>query len=71
MEKTIWEEIVESGVEFDHHYSDLYIPVNDTTTEILNRHGGTKRYGIFKSRDGSLWYDVPFAYLPFWDSNSH
>ncbi len=66
--KTIFDEIKAGGIEFDHHFSDLYIPVNDTTKELVKKYFGSAKIPTFISTfDKSLWYDIPFAYSPFWD----
>lgn len=67
-EPTIYEQMLEAGVEVDHHESDLYVPANEVTRKILDG-AGVKRDAYHASlfwRDGAAWYDVPFAYDPFW-----
>lgn len=67
----LFDKVRELGIKYDSHCSDLYLPVNSQTSELL------KEYGIqastFKSNldedKGSLWYDVPFRYLPYWYNN--
>jgi hypothetical protein len=63
--------MVEAGVKFDHHQSDLWVPKNETTTNILLGKGFTNeevRSLEFRCNiTNSVWYDIPFAYDPFWD----
>lgn len=64
---TLYSDLVAAGCEIDNHYSDLYVKVTGVAAEILREHDA--RFSVFKSQiDGELWYDVPFAYKPFWDA---
>lgn len=58
----------EMGIEIDHHESDLYLPVNAKTRGLVAKHKFKTNVETFISQiDGKLWYDIPFAYQPFWD----
>jgi hypothetical protein len=65
--KTIYQLCIEAGVPVTSHASDLYIPVNETTTAILKKFPkatvSTFKCNITKQ----LYYDVSFEYMPFWD----
>jgi hypothetical protein len=62
----ILEEVKEKGVPFSNHYSDLYIPVNDVTKEIINRYEFKQNVTRFINQvEGGEWYDIPFAYTPY------
>ena len=64
--RSIYDACLAAGVPMDSHESDLYIPVNETTTAILRRFGSTA--STFTNQvAGGLWYDVPFAFLPWWE----
>ena len=69
MPKTLYQELKEAGVEIDNHESDLYFPMTLDTVRILNKYTtALNNARAFRSNeDGKLWYDVPFAYDPFWD----
>ena len=57
----------DGGVEIDHHESDLYVPVNDVTQRIIEAYEFKSNVQRFVSQiDRTLWYDIPFAYDPFW-----
>jgi hypothetical protein len=57
------------GIEYDHHESDLYVPATLTSKAVIEAHGLS--YSTFRSNiDGGLWYDVPFAYTPWWNKRS-
>lgn len=71
--KTLFEEIVERGIPYKNHESDLYIPATEETTDLINRYyrSNVKLSGcvsFFTNRvEGGLWYDIAFAYQPFWE----
>ena len=68
----LFDEIVQEGIGFDNHYSDLYIPVTTVTRRILIRREiiGSKGVSTFRSNlpedNGADWYDVSFAFSPYW-----
>ena len=65
---TIFEEINQAGIEFDHHYSDLYFPKNPVTDKIISRYEYKRNVKTFKDNiTGKIWYDVPFAYDPYFE----
>lgn len=74
---TLYARMVAAGVPIESHESDLYVPINLETTDILRQHYGETTWRhhsqavSFRSPlDGKLWYDIPFAYLPFWLNRS-
>jgi hypothetical protein len=47
----------------DHWCSDLYLKATNVSRELLRKYKYKKHVKMFHSNiDGSLWYDVPFAY---------
>lgn len=50
----------------DHHASDLYVPVTDATRALIAQYHFREMVTTFRDADGQMWYDIPFAYLPFW-----
>ena len=65
---SLYTDLIAAGVSISHWQSDLYAPVNDTVKEILKRHPGQAKT-VFKNQiDGSLWYEFPFQYNPFWEA---
>jgi len=68
MHESLYEEIAASGVVFDSHYSDLYFPATKQTSDILARWPAQQKIAktFVCQLDGLWWYDVPFAYLPYW-----
>ena len=66
----IYKKAVESmqGNEIDHYQSDLYLKVTPVSQELVNNFefkGNVKRF--YSRVDNSSWFDIPFAYTPFWN----
>lgn len=67
----IYEEMKKAGVKISNHCSDLYVPVNKTSTEILNRpefeinkRNSTR---FISNINGTPHYDIPFEFSPYWE----
>jgi len=66
-ETSLYRDVLATGGYIDHHESDLYIEVNPVNTGLLHKH--RQRAGTFVNQvTGTLCYDVPFAYEPWWES---
>ena len=66
-----YEKVIELGIEHDHHESDLRVPMNAQTKMLVNHYEYGMLVTTFKSQpDGSIWYDIPFAYTPFWEEKA-
>lgn len=65
----IYERAKELGIEIGSHESDLYLPVNDQTRELVKEHraNGGSASTFINNIDGKLWYDIPFHYDPWWE----
>lgn len=64
-----YREVLELGVQVESHYGDLYIPVTPETTDLVARYGSAPSVAVFKSQiEGNDWYDIPFAYVPWWEA---
>lgn len=56
--------------DIDNHESDLYIKVNPVSKELINNYEFKNNVTTFKDDvNKELWYEVPFAYIPFWNNN--
>lgn len=67
MSKTIYQQVIEQGIEHDSHQSDLYIPVNGITYDLVTDYEHSCNVTKFISqKDGQPWYEIPFAYDPWW-----
>jgi hypothetical protein len=67
MKDSLFAVIVERGIEYDHHESDLYLPVTSETTALCDQFGKVPTTFV-NQVVGGLWYDVPFAFEPWWES---
>jgi hypothetical protein len=66
---TLYEELVAAGCEIDNHESDLYVAVGKASRPIIERYcwvDKTHSCTLFTGNDGRQWWDVPFAFDPFW-----
>lgn len=61
-----------AGIPTDNHESDLYFATSRESLDILNRHPLQESIATqFRSQiDGKLWMEVPFAFIPFWESKA-
>lgn len=51
----------------DHHESDLYLKHSKDTLTLLSEYEYKNQVKPFVSPlDNCVWYDVPFAYVPYW-----
>ena len=65
MSINIYTQVIELEIEHDHHCSDLYIPVNDQTIDLINNYEFKCNVTRFISQiDGKQWFDIPFSYYP-------
>ena len=63
--KSLYQTLVDAGIQTDHHESDLYVLNTPEARTILTQDGRT--FTAFRSQvDGRSWLDVPFAYEPWW-----
>jgi hypothetical protein len=68
----LYGDLVAAGVPMDHHESDLYFEDTATSRAILARWLFQARLATrFEDRlTGSTWWDVPFAFLPWWEDRA-
>jgi len=74
--KSLYRRFIDGGIppeEIDHHYSDLYVKVSLKSKRILEEYQKECKVRVFastfKANDGTgLWYDIAFAYDPFWEA---
>ena len=73
----IFAEAKKLGVEIAHWCSDLYIPITPETTRLVAAYEHRSIVTTFTEYTSGktarerkpirAWYDIPFAYQPFWD----
>ena len=66
----LYDDIKAAGIPHSNHQSDLYFPVTPESTAILRLSPVeyTNARTFTSQIDGGRWYDVPFAFLPWWDA---
>jgi hypothetical protein len=67
---TLYEAITAVGIPTSNHESDLYFPVSAESTAILACYPSHKSNArtFVNQVAGGHWYDVPFAFQPWWDA---
>lgn len=66
---SLYTDLIEAGQPVSNHYSDLYTPVNEVTRALIKRHRCVADTFINRV-EGGIWFDVPFAFEPYWESRS-
>ena len=66
---SLYTDLIEAGIPVNNHYSDLYFAVTPETHAILRKHPlQCQNATVFASQiDGQRTYDVPFAFVPYWE----
>ena len=65
---TTYEKAIEAELEIDNHASDLYIKDTTAARVIVGGHEFASTVTRFRSQiDGCIWFDVPFAFDPWWN----
>lgn len=64
---TLYQALVAAGVPTDHHESDLYVKATPEAQQILREYGHDRPKVFMSNTDTGPWYDLPFAYEPFWN----
>jgi len=66
---SLFEQIQKLRIQFSTHASDLYIPVNAQTQKLISQYEHKEIVTRFISQiDKKSWFDIPFAYKPWWDA---
>lgn len=60
--------LVEMGATMENHESDLYVRLDTSVIRLIARYKFKAQVKTFQSSipDGGTWYDIPFAYVPYW-----
>ena len=64
----VYQQAKAAGIEMDSHESDLYLLASPESLALLKASGYD--FTTFKGTDGRMWYEVPFAYYPFWEAKA-
>lgn len=69
MIKDIYAEVTRMGIKTDNHESDLYIEKTAETEKLIADYEFKSTVMTFRHAEtGAIWYDIPFAYSPYWDA---
>ncbi len=68
---TIYQQLRAAGVQLDSHESDLYARVTPASDRIVAGYEHRDNVRRFFGDDGAVWYDIPFAFDPFWERACH
>ena len=67
-EMTLYEVMEYYNIQMDHHESDLYVIKDDHSSELLKLFPVQEKTAtVFTGDDGKQWYDIAFAYDPWWE----
>lgn len=67
---SIYQAIEKLGLEYETHESDLYLKVTEESMIIMEAYAYKSTVDLFKSEiDGTMWFDIPFAYTPYFKRN--
>ena len=64
--ETIYQQAVRLGLDIEHHESDLYLRKSEKSGELVDAYEHRANVRQFVAPDDSLWFDIPFAFDPFW-----
>lgn len=64
--------LVAIGATMENHESDLYVKIDANVMKLIARYKFRQQVKIFQSDipNGGTWYDIPFAYAPWWANKS-
>ena len=66
---TILQQLEKAGIPLDCWQSDLYAKVTSASEAIINDYEFKDQVRRFRScKDGSQWFEIPFANDPFWEA---
>jgi len=63
---SLYQDLKNAGVELDNHESDLYALVTPESEKIIAKYPERRAKKFKSEKDGKVWFDIPFAYEPFW-----
>lgn len=64
----LYRRAIKQKLECGHHESDLYLKCTSEARELVDAYKFRANVTTFTNQiDRQPWYDIPFAYQPFWD----
>lgn len=68
---TLYQEVKQAGIKHDSYRSDLYILASVEAKRLLKKHEVKPWPSTFVCNvDKRIYYDVPFAFDPYWESRT-
>ena len=72
---TLYQDLMDAGIEVANHESDLYFPDTEPARTILAKYPreadiATRFTNSRPPNVGERWVDVPFAFLPWWKART-
>lgn len=68
---SLYTDLCDAKIPMDHHESDLYVKVTVQSAAILANYKNVIERRFIKTFrhqvTQDIWYDIPFAYEPFWE----
>lgn len=74
MKQSIYKQAVEqmNTGEINFHESDLYLKCTEVSENLVKGYAYKQNVTKFRNNiDGLVWFDIPFAYSPFWDKKRY
>jgi hypothetical protein len=69
---SIYQQLKDAGVKLDHYESDLYAEITSVSIGIIQQYEFKGNVDRFRSdTDGKCYYDIPFAYDPYYTEHGH
>ena len=66
---SIYTDLKDACIELSSHESDLYAMVTPENKRIIENYKFKCNVRTFINQiDNKLWYDIPFAYDPYWEN---
>ena len=68
---TLFEMMQAAGVQCEGYQSDLYVPDNETTRQVIRDYEAETGHNPMRSTfwnqvEGGTWLDIPLMFDPFW-----
>jgi hypothetical protein len=64
---SLYTELLNANIEISNHESDLYFEKNDISDSILKNHPDARPKTFLNQITHTIWYEVYFAYDPWWN----
>lgn len=67
--ESLYQQVERLGLEMESHESDLHLKCTGESAALIAGYRHRANVRTFTSSiDGRSWYDIPFAFDPFWEA---